>query len=288
MENGYFSRLLVDHAVPGDELITTGAGGFFVLPENIEFYKQIFFFTAGSGIAPIYSLLKTTLHLHPHFSIILIYSNKSPGTTVFLKQLQHLQRSNNRTIQQSNNATIQLSKNSFHLELLFSSAPDLVKARLHRELLIELVNRFSKGDYSRTLFYICGPLPYMRMCTFVLQELQVPAENIKKENFIIDQLSPPQQLPPDKDIHEATIRFQGNEFHIPVHYPDSILQAAKKKGIALPYSCETGRCGNCVARCIEGTIWHSYNEVLTHKELSQGLVLTCVGHPVSGDVELEI
>ena len=66
------------------------------------------------------------------------------------------------------------------------------------------------------------------------------------------------------------------------------MQAAKKEGIILPYSCEAGRCASCVARCLKGKVWHSYNEVLTEKELQQHLVLTCVGHPVNGDVELEI
>ena len=55
----------------------------------------------------------------------------------------------------------------------------------------------------------------------------------------------------------------------------------------MPYSCEAGRCGNCVARCTKGLVWHSYNEVLTEKELKNGLVLTCVGYPVGGDVDLE-
>ena len=44
--------------------------------------------------------------------------------------------------------------------------------------------------------------------------------------------------------------------------------------------------GNCMARCISGKVWMSNNEVLTEKELSQGLVLTCTGYPVGGPVEL--
>ena len=62
IENGLFSRLLVDSAVEGDELVTIGAGGLFILPDNIINYRQIFFFAAGSGITPIYSLIKTVLY----------------------------------------------------------------------------------------------------------------------------------------------------------------------------------------------------------------------------------
>jgi ring-1,2-phenylacetyl-CoA epoxidase subunit PaaE len=128
----------------------------------------------------------------------------------------------------------------------------------------------------------------MRMCNFVLHEINVPTENIRRENFLIAQPPPVVSLPPDRDLHSARIHFRSNTYSIPVHYPDSILQAAKKLGLSLPYSCETGRCANCVARCINGKVWLSYNEVLTEKDIANGLTLTCVGHPVGGDVELAI
>ena len=270
--NGFFSRLLVDHAKRGDELITTGSGGLFIMPENIQTYNQLFFFAAGSGITPVYSLLKTALHIH-QLPVVLIYSNTSPERTIFLESIKRLkQRFNER----------------FQLEFLFSIAPELIKARLHRELLIYLLNHFSVSDHSRALFYICGPYSYMRMCTYVLQEVHIPGDNIKKENFLIDQVTPPQVMPPDKQTHEVKIHFAGKIYNVPVDFPDSILRAAKKKGIILPYSCETGRCGNCLARCKKGNVWLSYNEVLTDSDLAKGLTLTCVGHPVGGDVELEI
>src|SRR5436190_12243946 len=82
IENGFFSRLLVDNAIPGDELITIGAGGLFVLPDNVENYKQVFFFAAGSGITPVYSLIKTVLHAYPDIDVVLIYSNASPEKAI--------------------------------------------------------------------------------------------------------------------------------------------------------------------------------------------------------------
>src|SRR5947209_2784505 len=47
IENGTFSRELVDHAKPGDVLLTTGAGGLFQLPRDLQHLKQLFFFAAG-------------------------------------------------------------------------------------------------------------------------------------------------------------------------------------------------------------------------------------------------
>jgi ring-1,2-phenylacetyl-CoA epoxidase subunit PaaE len=273
IENGLFSRKLIDNAVVNDELITIGAGGLFVLPDDIENYKQVFFFAAGSGITPIYSLIKTILHTHATISVVLIYSNASPEKTVFLYELKLLE---------------QKFAQRFYTRFLFSNILDLSKARLHRNLIIDFLNENIAADFSETLFYICGPKSYMRLCTYTLQENDVPKNNIKREDFVINSIRRRDALPPDKTSHKAFINLNGKEFSFIVDYPNSILQAAKKINIDLPYSCEAGRCASCMAKCVKGKVWHSYNEVLTEKELKQGLILTCVGHPVDGDVELEI
>ncbi len=273
IENGFFSRLLVDNVVQGDELITIGSGGLFVLPDDMHNYKQVFFFAAGSGITPIYSLIKTLLHAHENIDVVLIYSNASESKTVFLHELKMLEE---KFIKR------------FHIKFLFSNIVHLSKARLHRKLLEEFLNELCVADYAQTLFYTCGPESYMRLCTYTLQENDVPKANIKREDFVINAVRKRDASPPDKNTREVKITVNSNNYHFPVHYPDSILQAAKKAHITLPYSCEAGRCASCIAKCIEGKVWHSYNEVLTEKDIQQGLILTCVGHPVDGNVRLEI
>lgn len=272
IENGALSRQLVDHAKTGDEILTIGAAGLFTLPENIQHYKQIFFFAAGSGITPIFSLLKTILHFHKNIYAVLVYSNPSPDKTIFFQQLQQL--------------AIDFPQ-QFQLHFIFSNLPDLHLAHLNRDYLLKLLSQFSIADFSQTLFYLCGPEAYMRMCTYTLQEERIAKENIRRETFLIHTRIH-QNLPPDKAKHLAKIFFENRMYEFDVHYPDSILQAARKNGINLPYSCETGRCGNCAAKCVSGTIWLSHNEVLTEKDLQNGLTLTCVGHPVNGDVILKI
>jgi ring-1,2-phenylacetyl-CoA epoxidase subunit PaaE len=271
--NGFFSRQLVDHAKAGDKVQAAGAGGLFVLPEDIQRNPQIFFLAAGSGITPIFALIKSVLFEHSHVSVVLIYSNSSPAQAIFLQQLLQLQ---------------QQFATRFHLELLFSNIADLSKARLYRELLMKFVNQYAVVNFEKILFYVCGPEAYMRMCIYVLQEHHVPANNIRKEVFLIHKKSAALLLPPDKQTHSVTIYMPDREYKFKVHYPDTILQAARKNGITLPYSCETGRCGNCAARHLQGSVWMSYNEVLTQKDIDNGLTLTCVGHPLNSDVELRM
>ncbi len=273
VSNGIFSRELIDHFAPGDQLWTTGAGGFFTLPENFSVVNKIIFFAAGSGITPIFSLLKTVLHVHPQISVMLVYSTPSMERTVFYPALQLLKA----------NYPLQ-----FTCRYLFSNALDLTKARLNRSLLMELMMDDSKSSFETILFYACGPENYMRMITYTLQEKGVAPLHIRRENFITEKTRPVKVLPPNSGIHLVSIYYEDRVYQLEVDYPDTILQAAKKNGLSIPFSCETGRCGNCVAQCMQGNVWLSYNEVLTDHELEKGLTLTCVGHPVGGDVVLKI
>jgi ferredoxin-NADP reductase len=272
IDNGIYSRKLVDHARVGDILLTTGAAGFFRLPENIKSFSTIFFFAAGSGIAPVLSLVKTVLHLYPHIRVFLVYSNRSIESTAFYAELKSWERR---------------FPGQLQIDFLFSSHADLRRARLNRELLLEFL-MLRQYDRERTFFFTCGPESYMRMIIFLLVEEGFNKDHIKKEDFNPGNKKTASRLPPDKNSYRAQIDLNGIRYDFPVPYPESILQAAKKIKLILPYSCETGKCGSCAALCISGKVWLSNNEVLTEDDLAHGLTLTCTGHPQSGDVVLRI
>jgi len=272
--NGRFSRYLVDTIREGDTLLTIGAGGFFTLPDNLDDeYQQVFFFAAGSGITPIYALLKSVLHQHPTLHAVLIYSNRTPEDAVFYQELQHLASQ---------------FADRLKVEFLFSNHPVLARARLYRDLLETFVKQYSLTTPERTLAYLCGPLNYMRMCVYGLREIGIPLANIRRENFNPETAHPVSAEPSDTDPHSVTVRLLHRTYQFQSQYPVTILQAAKRQGIALPYSCGNGVCGSCVLRCTAGQVWMSINDVLTSRDLAKGLVLTCTGYPVGGDVQLEL
>ena len=128
----------------------------------------------------------------------------------------------------------------------------------------------------------------MRMVVLSLEELGIHSRQVKKENFNMNERLIRKNEPSDKNTYRATIVMNGNKYNFPVIYPDTILQAAKRHGLSLPYSCEVGRCGSCAALCTKGQVWLSYNEVLMDNELKLGSILTCTAHPVNGDVVVEI
>jgi ring-1,2-phenylacetyl-CoA epoxidase subunit PaaE len=212
------------------------------------------------------------VRLFPEISVYLIYSNQSLETTAFYQELQRL---------------LLRYPDQLHVDFLFSSESDLRKARLNRDLLLEFL-KIKHFNREKTLFYTCGPESYMRMIIFHLVEEGFNINQVKKEDFNPGSKKLTSRLPPDKNSYHVELELKGSRFNFPVKYPDSILQAAKKIKLNLPYSCETGKCGSCAATCISGKVWLSNNEVLTDKELALGLTLTCTGHPQEGDVVLKI
>lgn len=269
--NGIYSRYLHDVAQPGDVLLTIGASGFFTLAEDMSPYRQLLFFAAGSGIVPILPLLQTVLQQYPGMPVVLVYSNRNQGSTIFYEQLLRLQ---------------QEYKDQLQIEFLQSSALNLARARLSKWLLETLLKEYLKVRPQQVLCYVCGPYDYMRMATIGLVDHDVPQQQIRKEDFMPLKIVP-KILPPDTEAHQVTLHMASGDHQLTVQYPDTILKAARKAGLSLPYSCEAGRCGTCVARCSSGKVWMSYNEVLLDEEIAKGMVLTCTGYPVGGDARLE-
>ena len=264
--NGEYSRHLFHQVRAGDILNTSGISGFFKLAPDYKNIRQFFFLAAGSGITPVYSLMKTVLSASA-LPVTLVYSNHSKKNTIFYQELLQLQ---------------EVFSDRLKIEFLFSHIHNVSKSRLSKWLLTQLLHEH-QVPLQETLFYMCGPDSYMLMAGITLVTAGVPPHNIKKEIFstLKHRIKP---VPPDTDKHQVEIHINSRVYQVAVQYPDTILSAAKKLHIHLPYSCEVGNCGSCTATCIKGTVWMAYNEVLMEDEIEKGKVLTCQGYPVGGDV----
>ncbi|NBW35409.1 MAG: ferredoxin--NADP reductase [Cytophagia bacterium] len=269
--NGEISRWLFDEVKVGDALISNGASGFFTLPDNTQAFDTIVLLAAGSGITPLMSILKEVLHFKPHLKVVLIYSNHDEKSTIFLNTLRKLEDQ---------------FQERLRIEFLFSNAKNLMRARLGKSILEELLHLYIKQPL-KTLAYVCGPLDYRQMAVVTLIAYGIPTTQVFKEVFH----TPParqQALPPETNKHKVFISFKNETHNIEVQYPTSILKAASVNGLELPYSCEAGRCGACAATCTKGEVWMQRNEVLTDADLAKGRILTCTGFPINGDILIQI
>src|SRR5690606_39943728 len=79
--------------------------------------------------------------------------------------------------------------------------------------------------------------------------------------------------------HKVRLVPGGREFG--VETGESILDAALRQGVALPYGCRSGSCGTCACRVLSGSV--DYPECpplgLSDQEIADGFVLACRAHP---------
>jgi CDP-4-dehydro-6-deoxyglucose reductase len=81
--------------------------------------------------------------------------------------------------------------------------------------------------------------------------------------------------------HQVTVRPSGREFT--VEGDETILAAALRSGVGLPYGCKNGACGTCKATALEGE-WtqgpHSAS-ALTREEQANRRLLVCCSRPTT-------
>lgn len=268
--NGEISRRLLDYYYHGDILNALTPFGRFIIHNPVT--PHHFFIAAGSGITPVFSLMKELFYAHPETEIILINQCRTENDIIYKNDLHRLH---------------QQFKDRFKWIQLFSNphASHHHSVRLNNMMLESFVRKyvpqFQSGNVS---FYICGPVTYMRMAQFTLKLIGVDNARIHKEQFVVERLPKPAFIADDHP-RNVVVNYKEREYHLSVSYPQTILDAALIKGIELPYSCKGGVCSTCMAKCERGKVVMSLNEVLSEKDIQQGFVLTCTGYAAT-DVSL--
>lgn len=86
--------------------------------------------------------------------------------------------------------------------------------------------------------------------------------------------------------HQISVQPSGRQFA--TQGAETILAAAIRSGVGLPYGCKDGACGSCKCKKLSGTVVHDSHsdKALTPSEEADGYVLTCRATAQS-DVVLE-
>lgn len=269
VHNGEISRLLLDTYQKGDKLYAISPAGMFTY-EKSDTQKDIFFFAAGSGITPIFSLIKHILYTVPSAKVNLIYQNNTEAASIFRQQLV---------------ALASRFEQSFTWIDYVSQSATGISRKLTNDQVEVLIPQLMQYERKDALFYICGPLSFMRMCQYTILLMGFLHHQLKKEYFVID-IAPPAPLINNPSAQNVTIHQKEQQIQFVTLYPATILQSALNQKIELPYSCKGGRCSACAARCVSGKVVMSMNDVLTETDIANGLILTCVGYALT-DIVLD-
>lgn len=273
--NGEISRFWLDLVKVGDELTTLPPSGRFTLDAHedpLTNDSELFMFAAGSGINPLYSMIKEALSTRPDNKITLIYANRSENHTIFFESLHNWQKQYPERLK------------VIHYFSEPSESWEGLPGRINNSRLEKLMKELVKDQGENARFYLCGPMPLMRTVTITLVFLGFKKEHIRKENFVV-----PQPIVPHIQLKDQIVklRFRETDYELSVTANTSILQAALNNGIKLPYSCKGGICSTCAGVCRSGKVQMTINDVLSDQEVKDGWILTCTGYPEDDQVFIE-
>ncbi len=142
--------------------------------------------------------------------------------------------------------------------------------------------------------YVCGPFQMNDEAEAALLAAGVPEDRIHIERFGVALPSATQvgavvheAQPGDAKQSRITIVRDGLQREITfTEGQPSILDAASAAGLEVPFSCTSGVCGTCRAKCVDGEVRMERNFALDKNEVAAGFVLTCQAHPLTESVTL--
>ena len=281
VEDGVMSNWLADNLKIGDTIKIMEAMGQFTTVFDKDRKRHLIMFAGGSGITPILSHIKSTLTQEPDSIVSLIYCNRDIDSIIFKDELARWETNH---------------QGRLHVIHVLDNAPmnwQGYSGLLNPEMLTKLFERIPDWGIEKSTYLMCGPEGMMKNVATLLKEHKIPTEKIFKESFVqgtIDkdkkQVEP--STPEENKAREVTIRYDGNEYKIMVEPNRAILETALDLGIDLPFSCQSGLCTACRGKALSGKVKLDEEEGLSQSERDEGYVLTCVGHPMTDDVVIEI
>ncbi|WAC09870.1 ferredoxin--NADP reductase [Dyadobacter pollutisoli] len=271
--NGEISRFWIDTVRENDTFTALPPSGRFVLEASTGQPRDIVLVGAGSGITPLFSILKQALTLEQENHVTLIYASRNVRNTLFHEQIIAWQKRFPERLQ------------VIHIHSQPSDEWNGIRGRINNTRLEQLVNKSLRYDRQHARFFICGPFDLMRSAEITLHFMGFSDAQIRKENFVITAPPPP---PPISYPHEITLQYRDKTYGLMVPAHTTILDAALAAGIQLPYSCKGGRCSTCAGVCTSGSVHMSVNEVLTDRDLREGWILTCSAYPDGDNVTIRV
>jgi ring-1,2-phenylacetyl-CoA epoxidase subunit PaaE len=238
-------------------------------------------FAAGSGITPVLSLATDILAKEPHSRFTLIYGNRSISRTMFLEETLALK---NRYLERVS------------LHFVMSREPqqtELLNGRIDGSKVIELAKQIVEIATADE-YLICGPGDMVDEVRNAIKTLNGGGA-IRFERFATAN-SPPvgvltkqgdANLKPQEVLATISVVMDGRRRSFSMAPGDpSVLDAAERAGLVLPFSCRSGICATCRARITEGAAVMTHNIALERWETDSGFVLCCQARPTTPTLEI--
>lgn len=280
VKDGLISNYINDHLKVGDIVEVMPPDGRFYADVKKENYKTYYLFSAGSGVTPILSILKTVLLTEERSYVHMIYGNRNQDTIMFKDELEQLKAEYpDRFILVQ---TLSRPKSKWSDLWTTTKEQPFRKGRVDTEAIHWFINQYP--PYAQNVeYYVCGPGTMIQNTKKALSAIDVPDNRIFIESF------------GGSDSKDTTVAFENAKLtaslageHIEVFIPKgkTILRTLINAGKEPPYSCEGGVCSTCICKLKSGKIHMKNNLSLTDKEVEDGYILSCQSIPLTEEIEV--
>jgi len=278
VEGGLFSVWAQEALKPAEAIEVMTPTGRFGIPVGSGTARVHVGFAAGSGITPILSIVKTVLSREAGSHFFLFYGSRATGDILFRGALEDLK----------DRYLGRLSV--FHVLSQEQQDVDVLNGRLDQEKLGVLLRRIL-GGAAVDAAYVCGPFGMIDGVEMALADAGVAPERVHVERFssaLGGRPRAPRPVKVDATPHAvAAVILDGARTELPVAEGETVLDAALRAGLDLPFSCKGGMCSTCRAKVVEGHAEMELNYSLEPWETEAGYVLTCQTRPTSARVVID-
>jgi ferredoxin-NADP reductase len=248
MPEGFLSSHLVAGVEPGTIVRLAAPQGNFVLPDPAP--PSILFLTAGSGITPVMSMLRTLVRRKQIGDILHLHSAPTASDVMFASELAAL-------------AADQAGYRLRVRETRTDGRYDL--ARLSQEV----------PDWRERQTWACGPEGMLNQAEKAWLAAGI-GDRLHLERFAVSKAAPAGA--------GGTVTFARSGRSVAADAATSVMDAGEGVGVQMPFGCRMGICQSCVVGLLEGHV----RDLRTGAEHDPGTrIQTCISS-ASGDCVIDI
>ncbi|EWT05700.1 oxidoreductase [Intrasporangium chromatireducens Q5-1] len=257
---GFVSTELVRRTKVGDILFLDVPQGDFVLPQHP---RPLLMLTAGSGLTPVMSMIRTLVPRRPDADVVLVHSARTRDDALFHDEL------------------LELADQFPGLKVVHWFTREAQGRRLDLTDATDLETVCP--DWRGRAAYACGPADFLDAATALWDRAAAEGAAEATTALTIERFAP--VLLPGAGGEGGRVTFEKSDKVVDAPGDCTLLDAGEQAGVVMPSGCRMGICRSCLTPLVAGQV-RDLRTGEVHGEEGE-LIQTCI-NAAAGPVHLDI